>query len=177
MKRTATTIAALVMFATYCASQEMPKPGPELKNLDYFTGSWTLDGDLKPSPMGPGGKVVETEKCEWMEGNFYLVCRVEFKSNTMGNGSGLTIMGYSPEKKNYTYREFNSWGEFTDSKGTFEANTWTWNSEWKMGEMPMQGRFVIKITSPTTYDFGFEMSQDGGAKWTLAMDGKATKAK
>jgi len=177
MKQTGMISAAVLLLAAFCASQEMPKPGPELKNLDYFTGSWTLDGDLKASAMGPSGKVVETEKCEWMEGNFYLVCHVEFKSNTMGNGSGLTIMGYSPEKKNYTYREFNSWGEFTDSKGIFDANTWTWNSDWKMGEMPMQGRFVVKITSPTTYDFSFEMSQDSGAKWTLAMDGKATKAK
>ena len=177
MKQMGMTSAAVLLLAAFCASQEMPKPAPELKSVDYFAGSWTLEGDMKPGTMGPGGKVVETEKCEWMEGKFYLVCHVDFKSNSMGNGSGLTIMGYSPEKKTYTYREFNSWGEFNDSKGTYDNNTWNWNSEWKMGEMPMQGRFVMKITSPTTYDFSFEMSQDNGAKWTLAMDGKAAKDK
>ena len=51
---------------------------------------------MKPGAMGPGGKVVETEKCEWMDGNFFLVCQVDFKSKTMGDGSGLTVMGYSP---------------------------------------------------------------------------------
>ena len=174
MNRTGMISAAVLLLAAFCASQEMPKPGPELKNVDYFAGSWTLDGDMKPGPMGPGGKIVETEKCEWMEGGFYLVCHVDFKSNTMGNGSGLTLMGYSPEGKAYTYREFNSWGEFTDSKGSVDGNNWVWSNEWKMGDMAMKGRFTMKITSPTTYDFSFEASQDG-TKWTMFMDGKATK--
>jgi len=174
MNRTGMISAAVLLLAAFCASQEMPKPGPELKNVDYFAGSWTLDGDMKPGPMGPGGKIVETEKCEWMEGGFYLVCHVDFKSNTMGNGSGLTLMGYSPEGKAYTYREFNSWGEFTDSKGSVDGNNWVWSNEWKMGDMAMKGRFTMKVTSPTTYDFSFEASQDG-TKWTMFMDGKATK--
>ncbi len=32
----------------------------------------------------------------------------------------------------------------------------------------------MKITSPTSYNFTFEMSQDGKT-WTTIMDGKATK--
>jgi len=40
----------------------------------------------------------------------------------------------------------------------------------------MKGRFIMKITSPTSYNFSFEMSPDG-AKWTQIMDGKATKSK
>jgi hypothetical protein len=34
----------------------------------------------------------------------------------------------------------------------------------------------MKITSPTSYNFMFEMSPDG-TKWTTVMDGKATKGK
>lgn len=176
MKRAGIVGAAWLILVTLAVAQEMPKPGPEVKKLEAFAGSWTLEGDMKPSSMGPGGKVTESEKCDWMEGGFYLVCKVEFKSNTMGDGSGLSILGYSTEDKIYTYREFNSWGEFTDAKGSLEGNTWTWTSDEKMGTMLMKGRFLMKITSPTTYDFSFEMSQDG-TKWTLAMDGKAAKAK
>ena len=109
-----------------------------------FAGSWTLDGDMKPSAMGPGGKMTENEKCEWMEGGFFMVCHADFKSS-MGNGSGLTLMGYSPDDKSYTYREFNSWGEFTDSKGTVDGDTWTWINDEKMGGMTMKGRFKMKI--------------------------------
>lgn len=174
--RTGMILAAwLVLAAAAVAQMEMPKPGPEHKKLDLFAGSWTLDGDMKPGPMGPGGKMTESEKCEWMEGGFFLVCRTDFKS-AMGNGTGLSILGYSADDKSYTYREFNSWGEFDDSKGSVDGDTWTWTSDEKMGGMTMKGRFTMKITSSTTYNFTFEMSQDG-KQWNTVMDGRATKGK
>jgi hypothetical protein len=176
MKRAGMLFTAWLVLATAAIAQmEMPKPGPEHKKLDMFAGSWMLDGDMKASAMGPGGKMTENEKCEWMEGGFFIVCHADFKSS-MGDGSGLTLMGYSPDDKSYTYREFNSWGEFTDSKGTVDGDTWTWVNDEKMGGMTMKGRFKMKIASPTSYAFSYEMSSDG-TKWTMVMDGKATKAK
>jgi|SRR3954463_15191365 hypothetical protein len=166
--------AVLLLAAAGFAQMEVPKPGPEHKKLAVFTGSWTLDGDMKASPMGPAGKVLETEKCEWMEGNFYVVCHVQFTSKVMGNGAGISVMGYSNDDKAYTYREFNSWGEFTDAKGTLEGDKWAWTNDQKMGGMTSKGRFTMKMTSPTSYDFSYEISQDG-TQWTTIMDGKATK--
>ena len=174
--KTLTVISATwLVLAAASLAQEPPKPGPDHKKLDVFAGSWTLDGDMKAGAMGPGGKVTEYEKCEWMDGDFYLVCHTDFKS-TMGNGSGISIMGYSADDKAYTYREFNSWGEFTDSKGSVDGDTWSWANDEKMGAMTMKAKFTMKIISPTSYNFMFEMSPDG-AKWTTVMDGKATKAK
>jgi hypothetical protein len=167
--------ACLLISASALAQMEMPKPGPEHKKLDMFAGSWTLDGDMKASPMGPGGKMTETEKCAWMEGGFFVVCNSIFKSS-MGDGTGISVMGYSADDKAYTYREFNSWGEFDDSKGSVDGDTWTWTSDEKMGPNTMKGRFTMKIVSPTSYNFMFEMSQDG-TKWTTIMDGRATKDK
>ena len=175
MKTLAMILAGWFVLAGAALSQ-MPQPGPEHKKLDVFVGSWTLDGDVKPGgDMGAGGKVTENEKCEWMEGGFFLVCHVEFKSS-MGNGSGMSIMGYSTDDKIYTYREFNSWGQFVDSKGSVDGDTWSWLNDEKMGNMTMKGRFTMKITSSTSYNFLYETSTDG-TKWTLAMDGKATKGK
>lgn len=177
MKRYGAILAAvLLMTAAALAQMEAPKPGPEHKKLDMFAGSWTLDCDMKAGPMGPAGKITESEKCEWMEGGFYLVCHLDYKSTSMGNGSGISLMGYSADDKAYTYREFNSWGEFGDSKGSVDGDTWTWTSDEKMGAMSMKGKFTMKVTSPTTYNFSYEMSQDG-TKWSTVMDGKATKAK
>jgi hypothetical protein len=174
MKRAAMIlVAGLVLAAAAMAQAGPPKPGPELKKLDVFVGSWTLDGNMKAGVMGPGGPMTETEKCEWMDGNFYLVCHADYKS-AMGNGVGLSVMGYSGDDKAYTYREFNSFGEFDDSRGTVDGDTWTWTNDEKMGNMTMKGRFTIKLTSATSYNFMFEMSQDG-TKWTTVMDGKGTK--
>lgn len=174
MRRAAITIAtALTLSAIAIAQAGPPKPGPELRKLDVFVGTWTLDGNMKPGMMGPGGSMIENEKCDWMEGNFYLVCHSDYKSS-MGNGAGLSVMGYSADDKAYTYREFNSFGEFDDSKGKLDGDTWTWNNEEKMGSMTMKGRFTIHMTSAGSYNFVFDMSEDG-TKWSTVMDGKATK--
>jgi len=166
----------LTLSAAAVAQSEPPKPGPEHKKLDAFAGTWTLEGDIKAGAMGQGGKMTEHEKCEWMEGGFFLVCRSDFKSESMGSGSGISVMGYSSDDKVYTYREFNSYGEFEDSRGTLDGDTWTWTGEEKVGGMSIKGRFIMKIISPASYNFSYEMSQDG-TKYNTVMDGKATKAK
>jgi hypothetical protein len=119
--------------------------------------------------------MTETQTCDWMEGGYFLVCHSDFKSG-MGNGTGISVMGYSNEDKIYTYREFNSWGEFDDSKGTVDGDTWTWTSDEKMDGKMMKGRFTMKLTSSTSYTFTFEMSPEG-KDWKTIMDGKATKGK
>src|SRR5277367_1733848 len=103
MKRAQILAAGLILTAAAMAQMAAPKPGPELKKLDVFVGTWSLDGNMKASNMSPAGTMNEAEKCEWMEGGFYLVCHADFKSS-MGNGVGLSVMGYSADDKSYTYR-------------------------------------------------------------------------
>lgn len=165
-----TVLAALAM-----AQNDMPKPGVDHKKLEVFAGTWTLDGDLKPGPMGGGGKMTETEKCEWMDGSFFLMCHSEYKT-TMGDASAVSVMGFSTDDKTYTYHEFNSMGEHMEAKGALDGDTWVWTGDDKMNGATVKDRFTMKMTSPTSYNFTYEMSQDG-TKWTLVMDGKATKAK
>jgi Protein of unknown function (DUF1579) len=178
MRRVSTiTILLTLLFAVaVCAQAQMPAatPGPELKKLAFLAGNWAMDGDLKSGPMGPGGKVTGTEQIEWMEGGFFLVSHSTFKGAGMGNGTGISFYGYDPNEKVYTYDEFNSMGEAEHSKGTVDGDTWTWTSDEKMGGMTMKGRFTMKILSPTSYSFKFDMSQDG-TTWTAVMDGKSTK--
>jgi hypothetical protein len=152
---------------------EPQKPGPEVRKLDGFVGTWTLDGNMKPGMMGPGGPVTEKEKCEWMEGGFYLLCHFEYKGS-IGDKVGLSVRGYSADDKVYTYRAFNSAGEFEDSKGTFDGETWTWTTETKMGGVTVKSRFTMKMNSATSYNFAYETSPDG-AKWTTVIDGTGTK--
>jgi len=157
------------------AQMQMPKPGPELKKLDYFAGTWKLDGDVKPGPMGPGGKTTGTEHNKWMDGGFFLESHNEYTS-PMGNSTGVYFLGFDVNDKVYTYDEFDSMGEAVHAKGTVDGNTWTWTSEEKMNGQLMKGRFTVKIVSPTSYTFKFEMSQDG-SNWMPVMDGTATKQK
>jgi hypothetical protein len=175
MKRAGIILAAAAALTVAALAQEAaPKPGPEIKKLEVMAGVWSVEGDVKPNPMGAGGKMSEEEKCDWMDGNFFLVCHTDFKSANFGNGAALSIFGYSPADKAYTYREFNSWGEFEDSQGTVDGDTWTWTNEEKMGDKMMKGRFTMKFTSSSSYSFTYELSPDG-AKWTTVVDGKGSK--
>src|ERR1700723_4029204 len=136
--------SALMLSAVATAQTQPPKPGPELKKLDVFVGAWSLDGTMKPGTMGPGGSMTESEKCEWMEGGYYVVCHSDYKSS-MGNGVGLSVLGYSTDDKAYTYREFNSFGEFDNSRGVLEGDTWTWTNAEKRSGMTIKAGFTMKI--------------------------------
>jgi hypothetical protein len=179
MKRTSTTLVFLtLLFALAISAQaqmQTPKPGPEHKKLDYFVGTWSTDGDIKPGPMGPGGKMSGTSHVEWMDGGFFMVMHSDMKG-PMGNATGTAFMGYNSDEKKYTYNEFNSMGQADAAMGTVDGDTWNWTSDEKMGGMSFKGRYTMKILSPTSYTFKFEMSQDGST-WSTVMDGKATKTK
>ena len=148
-------------------------PAPELKKLDYFVGTWTMDSDVKPGPMGPGGKSGGTVKNEWMDGDYFLVGHTTF-NGLMGSGTETAYMGYDSAKKAYTYDAFSSMGMHESATANVDGDKWTWLFDENMGGMTMKGRFIMKIVSPTSYTYTFELSPDGSS-WNLFMEGKATK--
>lgn len=66
MKRVIILAAVALLTAAAAAQETAPKPGPEVKKLEVMAGAWSVEGDVKPNPMGPGGKMSEEEKCDWM---------------------------------------------------------------------------------------------------------------
>jgi len=166
-------IATLLLATMASAQMPMPKPGPELKKLDMFTGNWSCEGQTQPGPMGPASKVSSMVESKWMDGGFFVVMHSTYKS-PMGDGEGISFIGYDPDDKKYTYNEFNSQGEAVVSKGVVDGDDWTWIGDMKMPAG--KGRFSEKVLSPTSYTYKFEFSPDG-SKWTLFLDGKCTKGK
>lgn len=166
--------ALLLGFALLAQAQtETPKPAPELRKLDYFAGTWVAEGELKPGPLGPGGKFTGTNRVQWMDGGFFLVTHSEF-DGAMGKGSETAYLGYDNNDKMYTYDSFNTLGEADHAKGTVDGDTWTWQSETRMGPQTMKGRLTIKMLSATSYHFKFEISPDGAA-WSAVLEGMDTK--
>lgn len=97
MRRFVVTAAIAVVLGAVAisapAQMPTPQPAPELKKLDYFIGKWSLQGDLKPRPTGPLGKMTMTEYDAGMEGNFLVVAHSKFSSASMGGGSAISFMG------------------------------------------------------------------------------------
>lgn len=162
------------VFATAQTATPMPTPAPELKKLDYFVGTWKSVGELKPGPMGPGGKLSGTDHNEWMPGHFFLIFH-STETSPMGHAVGTAYMGYNSEDKNYTFDAFNSMGEAEHAKGTADGDTWTWTLTEKMGGQAMKGRYTITVASPTSYNFKYEVAPEGGGNYSTVVEGKATK--
>ena len=170
--------AASLVASTLATAAEpaAPKPGPEHKRLGYFVGTWKTVGEMKPSEMGPGGKMTSTDKCSWFEGGFAVVCQSE-GTGPMGPGKSLGILSYSPEEKVYTYTGTDSMGMTmtTIPKGKVQGDTWIYDDESMMGGKKVKSRVTIKELSPTEYTFKME-AQGPDGKWAPIMESKSTKA-
>jgi Protein of unknown function (DUF1579) len=154
---------------------QAPKPGPENARLGYFVGKWTAEGEVKPGPMGPGGKFTSSDNCEWFEGRYSVICHSEGAMPT-GQSKSIGILGYSPEEKVYTYYGVDNSNMTMASvpKGTLRGDTWTYNDEGTMGGKKFKSRVTIKELSPTEYTFRMEMQGPDG-KWAPIMESKNTK--
>jgi hypothetical protein len=180
MTRMSSTLAMLaavsLVSAQVAAAQAAPKPGPEHKRLGYFVGKWSVEGEMKPGPMGPGGKFTSSDTCEWFEGGFSVVCRSEGKMPT-GPARSIGILGYSTEDKVYTYYGVDNSGMTMASvpRGTLQGDTWTYTDESTMGGAKVKSRVTIKELSPTAYTFRMDFQGPDG-KWMPVMEAKNTKA-
>lgn len=183
MKKTPLSVAACtatallaVQFAV-AAPPEMPKPGPEHQRLGYFVGNWTSTGEMKPSDWGPGGKITSTDKCEWFEGHYAVVCHSKGQC-PMGATQSIGISSYSTEEKVYTWYGLDNMGMTMTSvpHGTFADGTYTYTNEGMMGGKKMKMRVVIKELSPTSYSFTMD-TEGADGKWARMMESKYTKAK
>ena len=167
--------AVISISSVHLASAQASKPGPEHARLGYFVGKWTVDGDLKASPMGPGGKFTSTDNCEWFEGKYSVICRSE-GAMPMGPSKSIGILGYSPEEKVYTYYgvDNSSMTMASVPKGTVSGKTWTYTDEGTMGGQKFKSRVTINEVTPTSYTFRMEMQGPDG-KWIPTMESKNTK--
>jgi len=176
MNRKSLFVVALVLVSLSAWAQMAPKPGPEVKKLDYFAGTWTTEATIAQGPWGAGGKFTSTGTSEWMDGGFYLVTHADFKMppELGGDGKEIDVMGYDTQENTYILEGFNSQGNHESSKGTVSADTWTWTSDANYGGQDIKQKMTMKVLSPTSYSFKFEVSMDG-TNWMTFMEGKATK--
>jgi hypothetical protein len=173
---TVAAVASLVTLQVAAGQAQTPaKPGPEHARLAYFVGKWKAEGEVKPGPMGPGGKITTTDDCQWFEGKFSVICRTE-GTTPSGPTRSIGILGYSSEEKVYTYYGVDNSGMTMSSvpKGTIQGDTWTYTDESTMGGQKVKSRVTIKEVSPKSYTFRMEFQGPDG-KWVPAMESTNTK--
>jgi hypothetical protein len=172
------SLLSSILLAAAAVAQMTPTPGPEVKKLDYFAGTWSAEGTISPGPWGAGGKFTSTGSSEWMPGNFFLIGHDDFKmpAELGGDGKGVRIMGYDTEHNVYTADSYNSQGRRDTAQGTLSGDTWAWKSSHTYDGQDIQERSTIKVVSPTSYTMKYEVSMDG-TNWMPFMEVKVTKSK
>ena len=153
-----------------------PKPGPEHQRLAPFVGNWNFAGEMKPGPMGAGGKITGTDRVQWMPGNFFIERRWD-GTGPMGKMSGLEIIGYDSMKKAHAFTFVDSMGSMASGTMTVNGSTWTTNASGTMGGQPMHERCTLAFNADST---SLKVSCEGsgdGKKWMPMMEGTATKVK
>jgi Protein of unknown function (DUF1579) len=171
-------LAALLVFLGVAALSAQdasgpPKPGPEHAKLGFFVGKWTSEGEMKPSSFGPGGRFTFTENCDWLAGNFALVCHSE--GQMLGiTVKGLSVMSFDTSERKYIYFESNNMGQNTFSKGTVDGDTWTWTSENQMNGKTVHSQFTLKRLNDDSASYTYQMGA-GSDPLALVMEGKQTR--
>ena len=178
MNRATILVAALFLSAGALAAQtpEAPKPGPEHQKLAAFVGNWTFDGELKPGPLGAGGKATGTDRIQWLPGNFFVERRFAFKS-PLGDTQGVEVVGYDTARKTYTYNAFDNMGGLGSGTLTVKGNTWNASGTLNIAGQTIHERCQITFgTNATTLAMTCEMSLDGKT-FAPSFEGKGTKGK
>lgn len=169
-------VISLSTVALVAQKPEMPKPGPEHQKLGAFVGNWTFEGETKPGPMGPGGKMTGKDRIQWLPGQFFVERRFEGKG-PMGEMKGLEVLGYDSGKKAYTFNFFDSMGVVGSGTMTVSGETWTATGTGNMGGTTFHDRCTLAFgAGSSTLTIKCEMSSDGKT-WAPSFEGKATKAK
>ena len=139
-----------------------PKPGPEVRRLGSWVGTWKTD--------------TETVTWEWFKGGFSLIGHVE-NSGPEGKSSELRIVTYDPDAKDYTQYRVTSMGP-GGTLGHMTVSGNTWRTQWDGTEdgKPAKYRFSIVEVTPNSSTAKLEVSVAGGP-WTVTFETKAAKVK
>ncbi len=159
------------------AQGQAPKPGPELKKFEVAIGTWRFEGEVKPSPFGPGGKVSGTERYEWMPGGFFMQLNRDAKG-PLGDFKTHIVFAYDPIAKKYTGTLFDNSGAFESATIGIDGNVWHWTGNGYAGDgNPVHERCTITYApNGASMDLKCEASADAKV-WTAEFEAKYTKAK
>jgi len=168
------TISVALCTTVLTLAQAPPKPGPEQQRLAAFIGNWTFAGEMKPGPMGPGGKMTGTDRITWLPGGFFVERRFNGKS-PLGEMSGVEILGYDSARKTYTYNFFDNMGTMGAGTITVNGSTWTATGGGSSGGQAFQERCSLTFgAGNTTLAIKCESSADGKT-YAPFLEGTATK--
>lgn len=151
-----------------------PDASAELKQLDWFAGKWTLEGEAKAASIfGPAGKTSFTMDCRWFMGGSSLACTVDGMTPA-GPYHDLMIHTYDADAKTYRGFDNDNTGMSSPFTLSFDKEGWTYTYDLKMNGKPTKLRMKLTDVSKDTCSYKQEVSTAGGP-FTVILEGKGRK--
>ena len=151
---------------------DMPKPGPEHKQIAKLVGNWVGDETLAPSPFdakGGSAKARVTNKLA-LDG-FVVVQDYEQTRNGAVSFRGHGVFAWDPVKKCVALSWFDSMGGIPQTfTGNFKGDVLEMTSPHPMGH----AKCTFDV-SGGAYKFSLSMSEDG-KQWMPFMSGAYRKS-
>ena len=175
---TALGAAALlaVPLAIVAAAQDMPKPAPEMSQMAYFEGSWTCDGKMMATPMGPAGTMKSTADIRKDLNGFFQTGTIKGTMANMPPFEGRFHVTYDSGAKQFVMMWVDNMGGWSQSMTPgWTGDSLVYEGESHMAGQTVKGRDTFTKAGPTSMKHSWEMQLDG--KWMPAGEETCTKKK
>jgi hypothetical protein len=160
------------------SSPAMPKPAPELAQLEWFAGTWRCQGDVPASPMGPARKSRSSVTIRPDFGGFWYsgVVREDKTPDHPHPMHGTFHETYDTGKKQFLLLWVDNYGGWaTETSPGWNGDKKVYEGEGAMGGkmLPVRDTFVKQGAGQMSHKA--EMKLDG--RWTILGDEVCKKAR
>jgi hypothetical protein len=141
------------------AMPEKPQAPAELRQLDYFAGTWDCTGEDFPSQFpGPTGKTTGTAKSAWELDNQWLGLNY-----TEGPKNGFAVkihLGWDPGSNKFVMGSVNNAGGYSvESSAGWEGDKLTFTGPNHFGPATVNGREVFTKMGDKHLTHSFEIDE------------------
>jgi hypothetical protein len=164
-------LATALALAAVAALPAGAQTSPDARAL--YAGTWTGTLTSYETSYSRAGKTTWHSTCTWHGGTQYLVCDRHY-SDGQTTGDQLTIYTRSPDGS-YHFTRLDDRGGAHGMEVTVDANTWTYNTQFSAGGVPVLLRVENAFPNGSQYSERIEYSADGGHRWINMSDGSETK--
>ena len=162
--RTLSAVAAAMLLPAAILAQEAPKPAPEMSQLAYFEGSWTCQGKMNESPMGPAGEMQSTAEIKRDLGGFWQSGMIKGTMKNMPPMEGRFHVTYDPAAKQFVMMWVDNMGGWAQNTSSgWKGDTMVYTGESHMGPQKMRTRDTF-TRAAGTMKHAWEAELNG--KWT-----------
>ena len=147
---------------------DMPKPGPQHKQLEALAGTWKGEEKMYPSEWDPKGGVANaTFNTRVVCDGFYVTGDYEQKRDGAVTYQAHMVAGIDPKSSEVVMHWYDSMGMGAEIfRGKFDGQSLTLSCKNSMG----QHRVSYDFREKGTLRSKMETSQDGKT-WTVLFDG------